>query len=49
MFAEYEYAYPELAEEYKVAMTGKKPELEAMEELFAFDKPMATRQTSAIV
>ena len=49
MFAEYEYAYPELAEEYKAAMAGKKPELETMEELFAFDKPMATRQTSAIV
>ena len=49
MFAEYEYAYPELAEEYKAAMAGKKPELESMEELFAFDKPMATRQTSAVV
>ncbi len=49
MFAEYEYAYPDLAEEYKAAMENKKPDLAAMEELFAFDKPLATRQTSAIV
>ena len=49
MFAEYEYAYPELAAEYKAAMANKKPDLEAMEELFAFDKPMATRQTSSVV
>ena len=49
MFAEYEYAYPELAAEYKAAMANEKPDLEAMEELFAFDKPMATRQTSSVV
>ncbi len=49
MFIDYENEYPELAEEYKNAMAGKKPELEDLEDLFDFDKPMATRQTSAKV
>ena len=49
MFAEYEYAYPDLAEEYKAAMENAKPDFSQMEELFDFDKPMATRQTSAAV
>ncbi len=49
MFAEYEKQYPELAAEYKAAMKGELPDYTKMEELFAFEKPMATRQTSAQV
>ena len=49
MFAEYEKAYPELAAEYKSAMKGELPDLAHCKELFAFEKPMATRQTSAQV
>lgn len=49
VFAEYEYTYPELAQEYKDAMEGKLPDLENMDELYAFDKPLATRTTSSIV
>ncbi len=49
LFAKYEAAYPELAEEYKAVMAGKMPNFEEMEELYNFDKPMATRQTSAQV
>jgi transketolase len=45
----YQLAYPELCAEYKKAMSGEKPDFAAMEDLFAFDKPMATRQTSAVV
>ena len=33
MFAEYEYTYPELAQQYKDAMAGKKPDFAAMEDL----------------
>ncbi len=48
LFAAYEIAYPELAAEYKKQMAGEKPDFEAMEEeLFSFEKPMATRQTSS--
>lgn len=49
MFAEYEYTYPELAAEYKAAMANEKPDFASMTELFEFEKPMATRQTSAVV
>lgn len=49
LFAEYEYTYPELAEEYKAVMENKKPDFEAMKELFVLKKPMATRQASAAV
>ncbi len=49
LFAEYENAYPELARLYKDAMAGKMPDFTAMPELYDFDKPMATRQTSAKV
>lgn len=49
MFAEYEYTYPELAQQYKDAMAGKKPDFAAMEDLYFFDKPMATRGTSSVV
>ena len=49
MFAEYEYTYPELAQQYKDAMAGMKPDFAAMEDLYSFDKPMATRGTSSVV
>ena len=49
MFIDYEVAYPELAEEYKKAMAGVKPCEADLDELYGFDKPMATRQTSAKV
>ena len=49
MFAEYEYTYPELAQQYKDAMAGKKPDFATMEDLYSFDKPMATRGTSSVV
>ncbi len=49
MFAEYEKAYPELAKEYKAAMKGEIVDLTTCEDLFKFEKPMATRQTSAQV
>ena len=49
MFIDYEYNFPELAEEYKAAMAGKLPTEEELDELYDFDKPMATRQTSAKV
>ncbi len=48
-FAEYELAYPELARLYKDAMAGELPDFSALPELYDFDKPMATRQTSAKV
>ncbi|MDE6274241.1 MAG: transketolase [Clostridiales bacterium] len=49
MFKEYEKRYPELAKEYKAAMKGELPDFTKMEDLFKFEKPMATRQTSAAV
>jgi transketolase len=49
LFAEYEAAYPELAKAYKDAMEGKKPNFDEIEGLYEFEKPMATRQTSAKV
>ncbi len=48
LFAEYEKAYPALAAEYKTAMSGALPDL-AKADLFTWDKPLATRQTSHIV
>ncbi len=48
LFAEYEKAYPALAEEYKKAMSGELDPA-AFEDLYDFTKPMATRQTSAAV
>ncbi len=47
MFKMYESAYPELAKEYKAVMAGEKPNFDEIEGLYDFDKPMATRQTSA--
>ena len=49
MFAEYEHTYPDLADAYKDAMAGKMPTPECLKDLYDFDKPMATRQTSAKV
>ncbi len=49
MMIDYENQYPELAEEYRAVMAGEKPDFEIMDELYDFDKPMATRQTSAKV
>lgn len=49
MFAEYEYTYPELAQAYKKAMAGEKPDFNEFDELYSFDKPMATRATSSKV
>ncbi len=48
-FKSYESEYPELAAEYKAVMAGEKPDLEEIEGLYDFAKPMATRQTSAQV
>ncbi len=49
MMIDYENQYPELAEEYKKAMAGEKPDFDDIEGLYDFEKPMATRQTSAKV
>lgn len=49
MLAEYEYTYPELAAAYKSAIAGEKPDFDSIEDLYTFEKPMATRQTSAAV
>jgi len=49
MFAEYEKKYPELAQQYKDDMADKMPDLTKCDDLFEFDKPLATRQTSQIV
>ncbi len=49
LFAEYKKTYPELAKEYTAVMAGEKPDFEKIEGLYDFDKPMATRQTSAKV
>ncbi len=49
LFAKYAEEYPELAKEYKAVMAGEMPNLTEMEGLFDFEKPMATRQTSAKV
>ena len=48
-FKAYENEYPELAAEYKSVMAGEKPCFDNVEGLYDFEKPMATRQTSAKV
>ncbi|MBQ8394934.1 MAG: transketolase [Clostridia bacterium] len=48
-FKKYEAAYPELAAELKAALAGEKPNFDEIEGLYNFEKPMATRQTSAKV
>ena len=47
MFSAYEAEYPELAALYKKMMAGELPNFDEIEGLYDFDKPMATRQTSA--
>lgn len=49
LFAAYRTAHPELAAEYEAAMSGIIPDLTKENDLFDFDKPMATRQASSIV
>lgn len=46
-FAEYASKYPELAAAYTSAMAGELPNFDQIKELYDFEKPMATRQTSA--
>ncbi|MBQ2741135.1 MAG: transketolase [Clostridia bacterium] len=48
-FARYEATYPELAAEYKRMLNGEMPDFDSIEGLYEFEKPMATRQTSAKV
>ena len=49
MFSAYEAEYPELAALYKKMMAGELPNFDEIEGLYDFEKPMATRQTSAKV
>ena len=49
MFKNYAAEYPELAAEYNAVMAGEMPNFEEIDGLFNFEKPMATRQTSAKV
>ena len=49
LFAKYEVDYPELAALYKKMMKGEMPNFDEIEGLYDFEKPMATRQTSAKV
>ena len=49
MMLEYEATYPELSAEYKKVMAGETMNLDDIEDLYEFTKPMATRQTSAVV
>ncbi len=49
LFKDYENTYPVLAMEYKAAMAGEHPDFDFIDSLYDFDKPMATRQTSAVV
>ena len=49
MFKAYKAAYPELASEYETYLKNKMPDLINNEDLFKFDKPDATRNTSFTV
>lgn len=49
MMIDYENQFPELYAEYKAAMAGEMPNFEDIDGLYEFNKPMATRQTSAQV
>lgn len=49
MFARYAAIYPVEAEEYQKRMRGERPDLSMREDLFDFNKPMATRQTSSVI
>lgn len=46
LFKQYKTEYPELAKEYEAHMKNKVPDLSKVEDLFKFDKPDATRNTS---
>lgn len=46
LFKEYKALYPELAKEYDEWMSGKKIDLAQVEDLWKFEKPDATRNTS---
>ena len=48
-FAAYKAAYPELARKYEAYYSDEMPDLASNEDLFRFEKPMATRMTSHIV
>lgn len=47
MFAEYAKQYPELAKDYKKYMEGYLPDINDLDNIVTFDKPMATRVTSS--
>ena len=49
LFKEYETVYPDLAEKYKLFMSGELPDLKNNGALFEFPKPDATRNTSFAV
>lgn len=49
LFAEYQKAYPELAQEYTAQMNGTTPDLNDLLGNITWEKPLATRQTSSIV
>lgn len=49
LFEEYKKEYPDLAARYENYMSGKLPDLIHNEDLFKFDKPDATRNTSGKV
>jgi transketolase len=49
LYKSYQIRFPELEAQYREWMTGKMPDLEKMEDLWKFDKPEATRNTSELV
>jgi transketolase len=49
LYAQYQKAYPELADEYRQWMNNVLPDLKAIPDLFKFDKPDATRNSGGIV
>ena len=49
LLSAYEQEYPELAKLYKSLMAGELPDFDEIPALYDFEKPMATRQTSAKV
>jgi transketolase len=49
LFTRYSAIYPELAKEYRQWMENRLPDLKAISDLFVFDKPDATRNTSGTV
>ncbi len=49
LFQAYAAEYPSLAASYQDVMAGKMPNFDEIEGLYDFEKPMATRQTSAKV